>query len=129
MKKLFYLIFLLVTLAACQKPKSTAFDKAFVHSVYIWLENPDNQQDRMAFEESLNKFLSDTKYAKTKYVGTPPPATRDIVDDSFTYNLVVTFSSDEDQAAYQDEPAHKLFIKESSHLWKKVLVYDSKEIR
>lgn len=104
------------------------FDANFTHTVYFWLANPDNQEDRTAFETSLQKFLDNSHYAKTKYIGVPPRASREVVDGSFTYSLIVTFESAEIQQKYQDELAHKLFIEESSHLWIKVIVYDSKGI-
>lgn len=120
--------FLLLIFSSCQENTSPKFNEEFVHSVYIWLKNPDSSEDRATFEKSLNRFLKNSKYAETNYVGTPPKAVRDIVDDSFTYNLIVTFPSAEAQALYQDEEAHKLFIKESSSLWRKVIVYDSQTI-
>ena len=101
------------------------FDANFAHTVYFWLENPDNAADRKAFETSLQKFLDHSAYAKTKFIGIPPKASRDVVDGSFTYSLIVTFESAEAQQKYQDEPPHKLFVEESSHLWTKVIVYDS----
>jgi hypothetical protein len=101
------------------------FDPAFVHTVYFWLKDPQNMQDRTAIEGSLKKFMQNSKYAQTKFVGKPPKATRDIVDDSFTYALVLTFSSAEEQEKYQKEEAHLIFIEESQDLWEKVLVYDS----
>lgn len=104
------------------------FDKNFAHTVYFWLVNPDSQEDRAAFEKSLQKFLDNSAYAKTKFIGTPPRASRDVVDGSFTYSLIVTFESAEAQQNYQDEAPHKLFIEESSALWTKVIVYDSKGI-
>ena len=104
------------------------FDSNFVHTVYFWLHNPDNQEDCKAFEDSLSKFLEHSQYAKTKFIGKAPRSSRDVVDGSFTYSLVVTFESAEAQQAYQDEKPHKLFIKESEHLWKKVIVYDSIEV-
>ncbi|MDO1513380.1 Dabb family protein [Maribacter confluentis] len=106
----------------------TTFDSNFTHTVFFWLKNPDNAADRTAFETSLKKFLDNSGYAKTKFIGTPPKASRDVVDGSFTYSLIVTFESDEAQQAYQDEAPHKLFIEESSDLWSKVIVYDSKGI-
>lgn len=102
-----------------------SFDPAFAHVVYFWLHNPDNVSDRQAFEAALTKFLNSSQFAKTKYIGTPPVATRDVVDGSFTYNMVVTFESAEAQAAYQNEQPHLDFIAEASHLWKRVQVYDS----
>jgi len=104
------------------------FDANFAHTVYFWLAKPDNQQDRTAFETSLQKFLDNSKYAKTKFIGKPPKASRDVVDGSFTYSLIVTFESADAQQKYQDEAPHKLFIEESSHLWTKVIVYDSASI-
>jgi len=102
-----------------------SFDPAFAHVVYFWLHNPDNASDRQAFEAALTKFLNKSQFAKTKYIGTPPAATRDVVDGSFTYNMVVTFDSAEAQAEYQIEQPHLDFIAEASHLWKRVQVYDS----
>ncbi|MCJ7466789.1 MAG: Dabb family protein [Maribacter sp.] len=101
------------------------FDPNFTHTVFFWLKNPDNQVDRKAFEASLQKFLDHSGFAKTKFIGKPPKASRDVVDGSFTYSLIVTFESAEAQQNYQDEAPHKLFIAESSKLWTKVIVYDS----
>lgn len=104
------------------------FDSNFSHTVFFWLKNPDNAADRAAFETSLKKFLDNSGYAKTKFIGTPPRASRDVVDGSFTYSLILTFDSAESQQEYQDEAPHKLFIAESENLWTKVIVYDSTSI-
>ncbi|MDP5061994.1 MAG: Dabb family protein [Maribacter sp.] len=104
------------------------FDSNFSHTVFFWLKNPDNQADRTAFETSLRKFLDNSAYAKTQFIGRPPKASRDVVDGSFTYSLIVSFDSAESQQAYQDEAPHKVFIEESSTLWSKVIVYDSTSI-
>ncbi len=104
------------------------FNSNFAHTVYFWLKNPDSQEDRMAFETSLKKFLNNSQFAKTNFIGTPPQASRDVVDGSFTYSLIVTFESAEAQKNYQDESPHKLFVQESSDLWSKVIVYDSQGI-
>jgi len=108
------------------KPQSMKeFDSNFAHTVYFWFNNPDSAEDREIFETSLRKFLDNSAYAKTSFIGTPPNASRDVVDGSFTYSLIVSFESAEAQQAYQDEAPHKVFIEESSHLWSKVIVYDS----
>ncbi len=108
--------------------KETTFDHGFAHVVYFWFKNPDSQADRATFEASLTKFLNSSRYAKTKFIGKPPKAIRDVVDDSFTYSLILSFESAEDQAAYKDEPSHKVFIEECQDLWEKVIVYDSEGI-
>ncbi len=125
-----YLITLLLSgmslMAFGQETKTErTFDPAFVHSVYFWLHNPDSDSDRAAFEDAINTLLANSKYTKTNFVGTPPKAIREVVDDSFTYNLLVTFESAEAQEGYQVEEAHLTFIREAQHLWKKVVVYDA----
>ncbi|WP_400072007.1 Dabb family protein [Zobellia russellii] len=105
------------------------FDPNFAHTVYFWFKNPDSKEDRATFEKSLQKFLDNSAYAKTSFIGVPPKASRDVVDGSFTYSLIVTFESAEAQQNYQDEAPHKVFIEESSALWEKVIVYDSKGIQ
>ncbi|MHA7057359.1 Dabb family protein [Aquimarina sp. M1] len=123
-KTLFFLIILGCIVISCNRDQQV-FDKNFVHTVFIWLNDPNSEEDRKLFEESLQRFLRTSKYAKTSFVGTPADTDREVVDNSYTYALVVTFSSKEEQDLYQKEEAHLLFIKEASFLWNKVQVYDA----
>lgn len=100
-------------------------DPAFVHVVYFWLNDPDSASDRKDFEEALNTFLESSEFAQTNYVGIPPKASREVVDDSYSYCLIVTFDSAEAQENYQTEAVHLAFIENASHLWDKVIVYDA----
>ncbi|MBQ4913908.1 Dabb family protein [Maribacter sp. MMG018] len=130
MKTITTLLFLTIAITAFGQTTDTMkeFDPNFSHTVFFWLKNPDSQADRTAFVTSLKKFLDNSAYAKTKFIGTPPKASRDVVDGSFTYSLILSFDSAEAQQAYQDEAPHKVFIKESEALWEKVIVYDSQGI-
>ena len=101
------------------------FDPHFAHTVFFWFKHPENPAHQKAFETSLQKFLDTSAYAKTTFIGKPPRASRDVVDGSFTYSLIVTFASAEAQQKYQDEAPHKIFIEESEQYWQKVMVYDS----
>lgn len=105
--------------------ESIEFDPAFTHVAYFWLNNPDSDADRSKFEAAVTQFMQDSKYAKTRFVGVPPKATRDVVDDSFTYSLILSFESAEAQEKYQAEPAHAAFVETCKDLWEKVIVYDS----
>ncbi len=128
MRRIILVITLVITALSSYSQKETEMknlDPAFVHSVYFWLHNPDSQSDRTDFETALKKLLKDSKYTKTNYIGTPPKAIRDVVDDTFTYKLIVTFESAEAQENYQVEEAHLKFIEDAKHLWKKVVVYDA----
>lgn len=122
---LFMLLFLLNTSSVLGQEKMVEFNKNFSHVVYFWLKNPDSTKDRKAFEASLKKFLRKSKYAQTNFIGVPAKTPREVVDNSYTYSLILSFPSKEVQEKYQEEQAHLAFIEESSPLWKKVLVYDS----
>lgn len=130
MKKSIALLILTLTLVNCgQKNETmTTFNPAFAHTVYFWFKNPDSQADKAKFEASLTTFLNNSQYAKTKFIGTAPNASRDVVDGSFTYSLILSFESAEAQAKYQSEPPHLKFVEECSDLWEKVIVYDSTPI-
>lgn len=130
MRTLITLVFLITigTAIGQTSEKMNEFDSNFAHTVYFWLKNPDSPADRKAFETSLRTFLDNSAYAKTQFIGEPPSASRDVVDGTFTYSLIVTFESAEAQKKYQDEQPHKKFVEESSGLWTKVIVYDSQGI-
>lgn len=127
MKKISMFVLLLISFATMGSSMNDTkeFDASFTHTVFFWLKNPDNSSDRIAFETALKKFLANSEYAKTNFIGVPPQATRGVVDGSFTYSLIVTFESAEAQQAYQDEIPHKVFIEEAQGLWEKVIVYDA----
>ncbi|PCJ98042.1 MAG: stress responsive protein [Flavobacteriaceae bacterium] len=130
MKKTISILILTLTALSCGEKKNdmNTFNPAFAHTVYFWFNNPDSQTDKEKFETSLTKFMNNSLYAKTQFIGTPPRASRDVVDGSFTYSLIVSFESSEAQAKYQTEAAHMLFVEECSDLWEKVIVYDSQTI-
>lgn len=97
----------------------------FKHTVFFWLKEPENQSNRNAFEASLKKFINTSTYIQSRHIGIPAGTNREVIDGSYTYCLSLGFSSKENQDKYQEEPAHKVFIQESSQLWYKVVVYDS----
>jgi hypothetical protein len=113
------------TLWSQEAPENMDFDPSFSHVVYFWLHNPEDSLDRTQFETALSKLFRNSQYTKTNFLGTPPKATREVVDGSFTYAMIVTFESAEAQAAYQKEPAHLEFIEEAGHLLKDYVVYDA----
>lgn len=103
-------------------------NKEFLHTVYFWLKNPADPNERAKFEKSLKTFITSSKYIKTKHIGIPAGTNRPVIDSSYSYCLSLTFASKADQDKYQEEDVHLVFIKESEMLWEKVLVYDSVSI-
>ena len=102
--------------------------RTFVHAVHFWLKEPENEKVRATFEASLSQFINNSVFIKTKHVGTPASTDRPVIDNTYTYALVVTFENKEKHDAYQIEEGHLKFIEECKDFWDKVLIYDSESI-
>ncbi|MFW5751847.1 MAG: Dabb family protein [bacterium] len=100
-------------------------DGSFRHHVFFWLKNPDNEEERKVFLDNLTSFLEKVDVILSVHVGEPAETQREIVDNSYHYDLLVTFKDKKDQDIYQEHPAHEKFVDDTSRLWTKVLVYDS----
>jgi catechol 2,3-dioxygenase-like lactoylglutathione lyase family enzyme len=124
MKKIL-ILFILMTPAYTGFSQATSLPGNFVHSVYFWLNNPDSETDRQEFLHALTTFIASSKYISSYHIAPAAGTPRDVVDNSFTYNLVCTFETKELQDLYQNEDVHLKFIEDASHLWERVQVYDS----
>jgi hypothetical protein len=63
------------------------------------------------------------------HIGVPASTEeRDVVDHSYSVSYMAFFDSKEDQDIYQTHPIHLKFVEDNSHLWKKVVVYDSVDV-
>lgn len=95
-----------------------------VHSVYFWLKAEICDAKKQAFYEGL-LGLSKIPTVSQIYVGTPADTTkRPVIDDSYTFGIVVVFDDKEGHDAYQVHTIHKNFLSEFGSYWDKVLVYD-----
>lgn len=96
-----------------------------MHQVYFWLANPGCETDRAHLIDGL-RTLGAIEGVLSLQIGTPSPdAARDVVDASWDVSETMHFAGLAEQAGYQVHPAHLAFVKECSHLWSKVVVYDS----
>lgn len=100
----------------------------FIHVVFFWLKEPQNSAHRQKFEISITKFMNHSQYAGSWHIGIPAGTDRLVVDNSYTYSLIVTFPSPASHDEYQAEPAHMTFIDECHELWDRVQVYDTTSI-
>ena len=99
---------------------------SIVHHVFFWLKNPSSKEDLEKLRTGL-KTLKNIKTVRQLYVGVPASTEkRDVVENSYHVSELMFFDDLEGQKAYQDDPIHKKFIEDCSHLWSKVLVYDVK---
>jgi hypothetical protein len=96
----------------------------FIHHVFFWLKDPASAQALEQLIEGLRK-LSKAPTIKDFHIGIPANTNRDVIDSTYAASWLLLFDSAEDQDIYQTDPIHLKFIEECSHLWNKVVVYDT----
>ena len=96
-----------------------------VHHVFFWLKNPASKADRDQLVAGV-KTLSAIETVNHLKVGiVASTEKRDVVDNSWAVSELIFFKDLAGQAVYQTHPIHLEFIKNCSHLWEKVIVYDA----
>jgi hypothetical protein len=98
---------------------------ALVHHVFFWLKEPKNESHKNQLVKALNELLK-VETIKLSHIGFPAGTeSRDVVDHSYSVSFLTLFGDQAGQDAYQVHPLHVKFVEENSHLWQKVIVYDS----
>lgn len=111
--------------AALGQPMPKEATLPVIHHALFWLKNPDSREDLDRLIAGV-RTLKEVEVVRQLYVGTPASTEkRDVVDNSYHVSEVMIFDSVEDQAVYQTHPIHQKFVKDCSHLWARVVVYDS----
>src|SRR5882757_5074261 len=95
----------------------------FVHHVFFWLKHND-AGNLQSLVEGLQR-LSSASTIKQFHIGIPANTDRDVIERTYSVSWLVLFDNAADQDSYQTDPIHLEFIKQCSHLWNKVVVYDS----
>lgn len=96
-----------------------------IHNVFFWLREDLTEEERAAFLEGV-KSLGTVNTVRAIYIGPPAPTEeRGVVDNSFSYALLVHFDDLEGQNAYQIDPIHLRFVEDHQDKWTKVTVYDN----
>jgi hypothetical protein len=96
----------------------------FVHTVFFWLKEKENESHRKQLHEGLLE-LSKIAEIGDAYIGQPANTNREVIDSSYDFSLTFVFDTPENQDIYQDHPDHHAFIAKCSMLWQKVQVYDA----
>lgn len=116
------------TLQACQSdaPVASQIKKGLiVHSVYFWLKeglSQEEKQDFLHFFEIL-RSIPEVRYLS---IGKPAPTNpRDVVDNSFSYHLIVFFETMADINVYETHPDHIAAAQQYSKYWTRVEVRDT----
>jgi hypothetical protein len=102
--------------------------KGIIHHVFFWLKNSSSEEDLQKLLAGL-KTLEQIKTVRKLYIGVPASTEqRDVVDNTYHASELMFFDTIDDQEAYQNDPIHKKFIEDCSHLWEKVVVYDVQDL-
>jgi Stress responsive A/B Barrel Domain len=100
----------------------------FLHHVFFWLTDASSIADRDKLVEGLTK-LATVKTIKDFHIGKPADTNREVIERGYAISWFVQFDNAADQASYQTDPIHLQFIEECKHLWSKVVVYDSVDVK
>lgn len=102
--------------------------KYIAHQVYFWLKNPGSSEDRAELIKGIKTLRKIDSVKKITIGVVAATEKRSVIDDTWSVSELALFTDLASQAAYQVHPIHLDFIKNYSHLWSKVVVYDSAEV-
>ena len=96
--------------------------------MFFWFKNPQSQADQQQLIAGL-KTLTTIPTIRQIHLGVlASTEKRDVVDTSWDVSELMFFDDEAGQKTYQDHPIHQACVKNNSHLWEKVLVYDSLDV-
>jgi len=99
--------------------------KVIAHYVLFWLKEGLSEQEINDFAHFFEE-LRPIPGIKSLHYGRPAEThPRDVVDNSFTYNLLVYFDTMDAINVYETHPIHLEAIEKYSKFWTKVVVHDS----
>ena len=117
--------FLQASAALPKKEHAMANQEQITHYVLFWL-NDDLSEAEIAGFAGFFEELKRIPEVKSLQYGRPAPTNpRDVVDNSFTYNLLVRFDSMEAINIYETHPIHLAAVEKYSKYWNRVVVHDS----
>jgi hypothetical protein len=116
------------TAASATTRTAQASKKQLAHHVFFWLKDPDSREDLNDLLAGL-RTLEKIESVRRIHIGVPASTEkRDVVDSSYSASELIFFDDVAGQDAYQVHPIHKTFVEQCSHLWQKVIVYDSVDL-
>lgn len=101
--------------------------KKFVHVVNFYLKKDLSAADIKKFEAGVST-LGTIDGLLAFNVGKPASTDRPVIDKSYSYCLLTVFKDKAAHDHYQEVPVHLKFIEDCSHLWEKVVIFDSETI-
>ena len=101
-----------------------AMKDKFIHHVFFWLKESDNEQHHEQFRKALHALVT-IESIQHYHLGTPADTRRDVIDSSYHYSLLTIFPDKAAHDVYQVHKVHDDFRAVAGELCSKVVVYDS----
>ena len=99
--------------------------EVIAHYVLFWLREDITEQEKADFTNFFEELRKVPNIKSLHYGGPANTTQRDVVDNSFTYNLLVYFDKMEHLDVYETHPIQLDAIEKYSKYWTKVAVHDS----
>ena len=99
--------------------------EVITHYVLFWLNEGLSEQEITDFAGFFEELKTIPTIKTLEYGRAAQTNARDVVDNSFTYNLLVRFDTMDDINTYETHPIHLAAIEKYSKFWNKVVVHDS----
>ncbi len=100
-------------------------NEVIAHYVLFWLNDGLSEQEISDFANFFEELKTIPEIKSLHYGRAAATHARDVVDNSFTYNLLVFFDRMDDINVYETHPTHLAAIDKYSKFWNKVVVHDS----
>ncbi len=99
--------------------------QVIAHYVLFWLNDGLTEQEITDFAQFFEDLKPIPGIKSLHYGRAAQTHERDVVDNTFTYNLLVYFDTMDDINTYETHPIHLAAIDKYSKFWNKVVVHDS----
>jgi hypothetical protein len=110
-----------VSAAGAPQPKACP---RLAHHALFWLKDPGSQQD-LAMLVGLQS-LGNIESVRRIHVGVPASTEgQPIAEPSYSASGLLFFDDRAGQSAYDEHPIHRKFLADCSHLWRRVVSYDT----
>jgi hypothetical protein len=93
------------------------------HQVFFYLNKDLSNSALLEFEEGL-EMLINIPLVLNGYYGKPANTNRAVVDNTYSYGLVLIFKDTDQHNLYQADPIHQIFLDKNASKWTRVQVFD-----
>jgi hypothetical protein len=115
---------LLLLLLFCNTATAEFTDRGVVHTVYLWLKDPGNQQHRERLLTATDRLRTIPGVEEIRF-GEVIESSRDIVDDSFDVGIYFYFSDIASMNRYLVHPLHRKVVEQAiKPVVERIVVHD-----